>query len=87
LNRSFHSEEIEEIDFDQDFHEKEAEEESKEKASGFDLRVEGGSSLNPSGQSVSASLGSIDSRLTGFLHNLQNSGNITINFHFDGNQK
>ncbi len=87
LNCSFQSEEIEEIDFDQDFHEKEAEEESKEKASGFDQRVEDGSSLNPSGQSVSASLGSIDSQLTGFLHNLQNSGNIAINFHFDGNQK
>jgi len=29
----------------------------------------------------------IDPRMAGFLSNLQNSGNITINFHFDGKQK
>jgi integrase len=30
---------------------------------------------------------SIDSRISGILHNLQNTGNLTIHFHFDGNQK
>ena len=32
-------------------------------------------------------LANIDPRLLGILSNLQNSGNVTINFHFEGNQK
>ena len=36
---------------------------------------------------LSNSLTLVDPRMAGFLSNLQNSGNITINFHFDGKQK
>jgi integrase len=42
-------------------------------------------SLAGSGSSsASDSLTSVDPRLSGFLHNLQNSGSMTIHFHFDG---
>ena len=37
--------------------------------------------------SLSNQLSGIDPRMAGILHNLQNSGNMTIHFHFDGNQK
>ncbi len=100
LNQSLQLEDVEEIDFDAEF-EKEVEEESMEKASGensilgvprvdsgSEISSEGGPVLNVRGPSVATSmLGNIDPRLAGFLHNMQNSGNITINFHFDGNQK
>ena len=33
---------------------------------------------------LSNQISSVDSRMTGILHNLQNSGNVTIHFHFDG---
>ncbi len=42
---------------------------------------------NQSSVSLSDQLGNVDSRLAGILHNLQNTGNVTINFHFHGNQK
>ena len=39
-----------------------------------------------SGSLLSNQLASVDSRLSGFLHNLQNTGNVTIHFHFDSNK-
>jgi len=35
------------------------------------------------GSSISNQFSVVDPRLSGFLHNLQNSGNMTIHFHFD----
>ena len=36
--------------------------------------------------SLSNQISSVDPRLSGILHNLQNSGNVTIHFHFEGKQ-
>ncbi len=36
---------------------------------------------------ISDQLSVVDPRIAGILSNMQNSGNITINFHFGGNQK
>ncbi len=38
---------------------------------------------NEGSSNLSDQVSSVDSRLSGILQNLQNSGNITINFHFD----
>ena len=58
--------------------------------------VGGGGIENPQGasgvggsviSSVANQLGISNPTLSGILHNLNNSGNVTIHFHFDGNQK
>ncbi len=85
------SEEVEEIDFDACDSRKEDEEVvrqsvvSGERAEGRgDGRLEGGTVMNVSASNLVADqISNIDPRLAGFLHNLQNSGNVTINFHFD----
>ncbi len=89
---------VEDIDFEAcetSFEDQEKEDQEKEDCSVTGSRdegraverLEGGSVLNVSGSSLGEQIGSIDPRLVGFLHNLQNSGNVTINFHFDSKQK
>jgi hypothetical protein len=51
------------------------------------IGVEGGSSAVIGSTSFSNQLNTVDPRMAGILHNLQNSGNMTFHFHFDGAQK
>ena len=80
------SESVEEIDFDAVASESKEEDESEKKQDSKKADVTVGIS-NEGGADLSNQLGSIDSRLAGILQNLHNSGNITINFHFDSHKK
>ena len=49
--------------------------------------VEGLESVSERGNSLSGMVGSVDPQLSSILQNLNNSGNLTIHFHFDRNNK
>jgi len=46
-------------------------------------RLGGGGNVGTS--NLSNQLNAVDPRMSGILQNLQNSGNLTIHFHFNGN--
>ena len=49
--------------------------------------VEGLERVSERGDSLSGMVSSVDPQLSSILQNLNNSGNLTIHFHFDGSHK